>query len=166
MPRRRTEAVVPQEPLNETAVQVLRQFRQVFNTVKTHFRSVEKKVGLGGAQVWALSVVREQPGIGVGELASAMNIQPSTASNLVRVLVERGLVATLKSDNDRRTVQLKLLPAGAKVLKATPGPYTGVLPSALAALDDRTLKRLQKDLALLIEALDADESAGGIPLGD
>jgi DNA-binding MarR family transcriptional regulator len=166
MPRRAPPSTASPEPLNETAVQVLRQFRQVFNTVKTHFQQVEKKVGLGGAQVWALSVVRERPGIGVGELALAMNIQPSTASNLVRVLVERGLVATFKSETDRRAVQLKLLPVGARVLRATPGPFSGVLPTALASLDEKTLKRLQKDLALLIDALDADEAAGQIPLGD
>src|SRR5690606_36499714 len=48
----------------ESAARVLRQFRRVFNTVKTHFRAVEKKAGLAGAQVWALSVVAARPGIG------------------------------------------------------------------------------------------------------
>lgn len=48
------------------ARQVLRQFRVIFNAVKVHFRQVERESGLGGAQVWALSVVAESPGIGVG----------------------------------------------------------------------------------------------------
>ena len=76
----------------EPAARVLRQFRQIFNAVKTHFQQVEKKVGLGGAQVWALAVIRDRPDIGVGDLARAMNIHQSTASNLVRTLVERELV--------------------------------------------------------------------------
>jgi DNA-binding MarR family transcriptional regulator len=150
----------------EAAAQVLRQFRQVFNAVKTHFQQVEKKVGMGGAQVWALSVVRDSPGIGVGDLARAMDIHQSTASNLVKVLVEREFVATSKQGRDRRAVQLRLLPAGAKLLKRSPGPYTGVLPMALAALDAKTLKRMEKDLAKLLEALNADEAAGGIPLAE
>ena len=151
---------------SEPAAHVLRQFRQVFNAVKTHFQQVERKVGLGGAQIWALSVVRDTPGMGVGELSRAMDIHQSTASNLVKVLVERELVAADKGSKDRRAVQLRLLPAGAKALKRSPGPYAGVLPAALGALDDKTLQRLEKDLAKLIEALNADEAASEIPLAE
>ena len=160
------EARDTDEQTSATAIHVLRQFRQVFNAVKTHFQQVERKVGLGGAQIWALSVVRDTPGIGVGDLSRAMDIHQSTASNLVKVLVERELIAAGKGSDDRRAVQLRLLPAGAKALKRSPGPYAGVLPSALGTLDDKTLKRMEKDLAKLIEALNADEAAGGIPLAE
>jgi DNA-binding MarR family transcriptional regulator len=145
---------------------VLRRFRLVFNTVKTHFQQVEKKAGLGGAQVWALSIVRSHPGIGVGELARAMDVHQSTASNLVKVLVERGMVEAAKDDTDRRAVQLRVLPAGARLLRRAPGPFAGVLPGALARLDRRTLARLDRDLAALIAVLGADERAAGIPLGE
>jgi DNA-binding MarR family transcriptional regulator len=148
----------------EMAVAVLRQFRQVFNAVKSHFQQVEKTVGMGGAQVWALSVVREQPGIGVGALARAMSIHQSTASNLVRTLIERGMVVAVKQGADRRAVQLNLLPAGAKVLKNAPGPFAGLLPDALKSLPPETLERLQADLAQLIVAIAADESGASIPL--
>jgi hypothetical protein len=58
-----------------------------------------------------------------------------------------------------------VLAAGTKVLRRAPGPFTGVLPQALASLDARTLARLDKDLGTLIAALDVDERAAGIPLG-
>lgn len=158
-------AATAHQPLDDPAAQVLRRFRLVFNAVKTHFRQVEKKAGVGGAQVWALSIVRDMPGIGVGELARAMDIHQSTASNLIRSLVEQALLATEKGGADRRAVQLRVLPAGLKVLKRAPGPFTGVLPQALASLDRQTLKRMDRDLGKLIEALDADERGAGIPLG-
>ncbi len=151
---------------DEAAVLVLRQFRQVFNAVKSHFQQVEKTVGIGGAQVWALSLVRDHPGIGMGALARAMSIHQSTASNLVRVLIDREMVVALKQGADRRAVQLNLLPAGAKVLKNAPGPFAGVLPDALKALPSDTLARLQTDLAQLIVVIDADESGASIPLSD
>jgi DNA-binding MarR family transcriptional regulator len=150
----------------DDAAQVLRQFRQVLNAVKTHFQQVEKKSGLGGAQVWALSLVRQQPGIGVGELARAMDINPSTASNLVKLLTERGMVEGRKEAVDRRAVQLYILPGGAKALSRVPGPFSGVLPEALKALDPGSLRRLRKDLGRLILLLDADEEAARIPLGE
>ncbi len=151
--------------LDLPAAQVLRRFRLVFNAVKTHFQQVEKKAGVGGAQLWALSIVQSAPGVGVGGLAASMDIHQSTASNLVKGLVERGLIAMSKEGADRRKVQLRVLPPGARVLRRAPGPFTGVLPQALAALDARTLTQLDRGLAALIVALGADDKAQNIPLG-
>ena len=151
--------------IGEPAARVLRRFRLVFNAVKTHFQQVEKQAGIGGAQLWALSIVHSTPGIGVNELARAMDVHQSTASNLVKALVELKLAVAAKDGPDRRAVQLRLLPAGARVLKRAPGPFTGVLPQALASLDPKTLARLETDLAKLITALNADERAANIPLG-
>jgi DNA-binding MarR family transcriptional regulator len=152
--------------LDPGAARVLRRFRLVFNAVKTHFQQVEKKAGLGGAQVWALSIVRAHPGIGVGGLARAMDVHQSTASNLVKTLVERGMVEAVKDGADRRAVRLRVLPAGTRLLRRIPGPFAGVLPDALAQLDRRTLARLDRDLAALIDVLQADERAAGIPISE
>ncbi|MCW5659765.1 MAG: winged helix-turn-helix transcriptional regulator [Burkholderiaceae bacterium] len=151
---------------DDPVARVLRQFRQIFSAVRTHFRQVEKRVGLGGAQVWALSVVRDQPQIGIGELARAMSIHQSTASNLVKVLVERRLVETRRDSTDRRAVKLSLLPAGASVLRRSPTPFAGVLPAALASLDARALRRLEADLEVLIARLRAPARGARIPLAD
>ncbi len=148
----------------EGAVRVLRQFRLVFNTVKTHFQQTEKRAGLGGAQVWALSVVRDRPGIGVNDLARALDVRQPTASNLVKALAEQDLIEVRKDERDGRAVMLHVRPAGARVLRRAPGPFTGVLPEALATLDPATLGRLEQDLAVLIKVLGADERAANIPL--
>ena len=148
----------------DAAARVLRQFRLVFNSVKTHFQQVEKKAGVGGAQVWALSVIRDQPGIGVTELARRMDIHQTTASNLVRSLVQGGLVRTERGQSDRRAVQLHLEPDAQRVLRKAPGPFAGVLPDALAQLDPAVLARLETDLAELLAVLHADERGAKIPL--
>ena len=148
------------------AARVLRQFRVVFNAVRTHFQQVEKRVGLGGAQVWALNVIKNQPGVGVNDLARAMDIHQSTASNLVRQLVKRELVRTEKSSVDRRGVHLYIHPEARELLAAVPGPYEGVLPVALQKVAPETLARLQQDLAEVIALLQADEATGGIPLAE
>jgi len=149
---------------SDGAVRVLRQFRLVFNTVKTHFQQMEKRAGLGGAQVWALSVVRDRPGIGVNDLARALDVRQPTASNLVKALAEQDLIEVRKDERDGRAVMLHLRPAGARVLRRAPGPFTGVLPEALATLDPATLERLEQDLAVLIQVLGADERGANIPL--
>ncbi|MBA4255490.1 MAG: MarR family transcriptional regulator [Polaromonas sp.] len=153
-------------PAPDPAVQVLRQFRVVFNAVRTHFQQMEKQTGVGGAQVWALSEIQRQPGLGMNGLARAMDIHQSTASNLVRLLVKRGMVRMEKSTVDRRSVHLYLEAAALDVLKAVPGPSQGVLPEALRQLPPATLAQLSAGLSQLIPALHADESAGSIPLAD
>jgi DNA-binding MarR family transcriptional regulator len=158
------ELAVNNNPTSTT--QVLRRFRVVFNAVRSHFQQVEKQVGLGGAQVWALSVIRDHPGIGVSVLAKHMDIHQSTASNLVKTLLHKELISMSKAAEDRRNVQLHVLPTGLALLGQAPGPFEGVLPEALERLAPATLLRLDQDLSALIQLLKADEQAGGIPLAE
>lgn len=152
-------------PLSQPASRVLRRFRLVFNSVKSHFREIEKKAGLAGAQVWALSVVQDDPGLSVSRLAAAMDIHQSTASNLIKPLIEQGLLKAERSPADLRSVALHLMPAGKRVLKRVPGPFNGLLPDALNKLDRATLARLERDLGQLIALLEPDQKAQHIPLG-
>lgn len=164
--RRNTAGLLAADsPAKEPATRVLRQFRLVFNAVKTHFRQVEKTAGVGGAQLWALSLIRDTQGMGVNDLAMAMDVHQSTASNLVKTLAERGMIVVDRNSTDRRKVQLRTLPAAVRVLRRAPEPFTGVLPDALGSLDVKTLARLERDLGKLIAALDVDERDAGIPLG-
>jgi len=149
-----------------TPAKVLRRFRVVFNAVRSHFREMEKQVGLGGAQVWALSLIKAKPGIGMGEVAASMEIHQSTASNLIKVLLRKELVTLDKDPDDRRNVRLKILPAGSRLLKKVSGPFEGVLPAALSNLNESTLKRLDEDLGQLISLLNADEAAEETPLAN
>ncbi len=159
-----TIAPAAHSPSVVQAAQVLRQFRVVFSAVRSHFQQVEKTVGIGGALVWALHVIRSQPGIGVNDLAAAMDIHQSTASNLVRQLLKKGLIRSEKLASDRRSVQLMLEPDGDALLAAVPGPFEGVLPGALQRLTPDTLEQLQTNLAALIDVLHADEHAALSPL--
>ena len=153
-------------PPDEAAARVLRHFRRVFNAVKTHFQHVEKSAGVGGAQLWALSAIASQPGIGVNQLAAVMDIHQTTASNLVRALTDLALIKTEKNAPDKRAVQLSILAAGESVLRQAPGPFAGVLPQALAQLDPAVLRRLDADLNLLLAALNADDCAAQTPLSE
>ena len=158
-----TRAPAARKP--EPASSVLRRFRVVFNAVKGHFRDVEKRAGISGAQFWALSVLREQPGLGVGGLARAMDIHQSTASNLLRPLLENGYASAVRGAADRRAVQLQVTAKGLRVLAKAPGPFTGILPQALSRLDARTLARLDRDLGRLIDELGPDARGRNVPLG-
>lgn len=147
-------------PAGQTpAVRVLHRLRVACISMKTHLREIEKQAGMAGSQLWALSVVAQKPGVGVSDLARAMDIHQSTASNLIRPLLDGGLIVAARSAQDRRAVQLRITPKGTRALRRTPGPYAGALPDALGALDAPTLKRLDRDLGRLVDVLGADPPA-------
>ncbi len=145
---------------------VLRRFRVVFNAVRNHFQHVEKQTGLGSAQLWALSMVRDSPGIGIGGIAKGMDIHQSTASNLIKTLLRRELISMAKAPEDRRNVQLYILPAGLTALGQVTAPFEGVLSMALGKLPQETLQRLNQDLGELVQLLKTDEQACGVPLSE
>lgn len=148
----------------DPATQTLRRFRQIFSAVRSHFQQVEKITGTGAAQLRALSLLRERPGLRISELAAAMDIHQSTASNLVKTLVERKQVEAERNSSDARVLHLTLLPAGDKVLQRLQGFYIGVLPQALQTLPPAVLKRLNADLDLLLDAMQANGAAAKSPL--
>lgn len=158
-------AVAAASPV-ELQAAVLQQFRVIFSAVKSHWRQVEHKSGIGGAQVWALSVIRQQPGIGVSELALALSVRQPTASYMVRCLTQQGLIEARREGPDKRAVQLHINAEGRKLLRRTPGPFAGVLPDVLAKLDSATLDSLQQHLAALVELLGPDADAATVPMGE
>lgn len=147
-----------------TADTVLQQFRVVFTAIKTHFQQLERQAGIGGAQVWALATIRDNPRISIGDLALALSVRQPTASNLARSLAGHGYITHERRADDRRGVALRITRSGRALLGRVSPPYEGVLPAALGRLEPGTLDRLDTDLRTLIGHLNADDRARLRPL--
>lgn len=158
----------PETPaVKPVAMDVLRQFRLIFGSMRQHFREVEEHCGFSGSQMWILAESRRTPGIGVSELAQRLAIHQSTASILVEKLVSRALLVKRRSTQDQRRVGLYLTEEGEAVLAKLPGPAEGILPEALNALPEVALKTLVVNLNELISKLGACETRhGATPLAD
>lgn len=149
-------------------LEVLEQFRVIVRSVRRHYQAVERRAGLSGAQLWALAEVREQPGLQVGELARAMAVHPSTASNLVRRLHELGLVRRERHGRDQRHVQLFTTAKGLKALGRAPRPAIGVLQQALSDLPPERLAELHRSLARVVSLMKVKSlaAARSLPLSE
>lgn len=145
---------------------VLKLFRVIFQSVNRHSHEVERKAGIGGAQLWALAEISGRPRITVTELAKAMSIHQSTASNLLEKLETQGYIVRNRSDEDRRVVLLTLTTSGEDILSKAPLPYRGVLNDALLKLDESNLAALQASLETLVTQLEFKQLKGAYePLG-
>ena len=149
------------------ALDALQRFRIIFGAVRQHFRAVEQACGVSGAQVWVLAALEETPGLKVSQLAKALAIHASTASNLLDKVESAGLIRRERSLKDQRVVQLYLTEKGAAALARAPRPFTGVLPHALGKLPEETLVRLNADLQEVIAHMTlADTKAAHKPLSE
>ena len=151
----------------QLTLDVLKQFRLIYGSVRHHFRQVEETCGVSGSQLWLLHEVQSAPGIGVSDLAHRLSIHQTTCSQLVEKLVVHGYVEKTRSEQDQRRVGLTVTRSAAKVLKDAPGPAEGLIPDALIGLSESTLESLSTNLGKLIRGLHVqDERAAERPLSD
>jgi DNA-binding MarR family transcriptional regulator len=149
-------------------LEVLEQFRIIVKSIRRHYQDVERRARLNGAQLWALAQVAEQPGAKVGELARALAIHQSTASNLLRALEAQSLVTRERQGRDQRQVQLFASRKGLQLLKGAPRPLIGVLQQALSELPAARLHALHAELAHVIAAMrvKSPAAARAMPLSE
>lgn len=149
------------------ALQVLQKFRLIFRSVKQHFRWVEERCGVSGAQLWVMFELTQNPGLRVSEIAQALSIHQSTASNMLDKLERRDLVERRREGPDRRVVRVFLTSAGKRVIDAAPRPARGVLTEAISKLPDATLQNLEASLDMLISEMQVTDQEGAMqPISD
>jgi MarR family transcriptional regulator, organic hydroperoxide resistance regulator len=148
-------------------MEVLRKFRLVFRSAKKHFQWVEQRCGVSGAQLWAMWELGERPGMRVSELAAALSIHQSTASNMLDKLEQRSLLRRERSERDQRVVKLFLTAAGRETVARAPQPARGVLVAALDGMPTESLCALEEHLDTLIQGMKVRDRSGGLtPLSD
>lgn len=150
----------PNTPEYRQMLSVLRQFRVVIASIKEHYREIESKTGVSGAQLWALHAIASRPGINVGQLAHELGIHQSTASNLVVRLIELGHIERKRDDRDMRIVSLKLTRLGKSAVRNAPKPAIGMLQQALLSLPNERLTSLHSNLDELIKSIGLKQSIG------
>lgn len=149
----------PQRPV--TPDDVLRQFRAVARSVNRHFHAVERQCGISGSQLGALAAVTANPGLKVTELAQRLALHQSTASNLIDLLVRKGLLERRRSDHDLRVVRLHATAAGERLVARAPVPLDGLLTHALRQLDAGTLTALHGNLVRLMDSMSLPATGDG-----
>lgn len=160
MPRLKPAAGHQPDPL-----ETLGKFRIIIRAAQRHSAAVQKQCGVSGAQLWMLQEIAEAPGLRVGDLAARMAIHQTTTSNLIDALEKRGYLKKSRGETDQRVVNLLLTAAGAKVLRKAPRPARGLLPEALARVNDKKRAQLDAGLQALLDIIEGvDNEAGAEPL--
>lgn len=147
-------------------LEVLGIFRIVFKSASKHFESIERAVGVSGAQLWALAEVKNTDGLTISQISARMALHQSTTSNLLDKLESKGLIERRRSNQDRRVVTVHATELGEQALAKAPGPFIGILPDALMRMTPEELENLKSSMSVLLNLLELkSESANKEPLG-
>jgi DNA-binding MarR family transcriptional regulator len=95
-----------------------------------------------------------RPDLGMGEVAAALDVEPSTASRLVERLVEEGLVARTPCEADRRRVHLQLTGEGENFLARARAARMATYRQILRDWPARDIDRLSELLERLNENIE------------
>jgi MarR family transcriptional regulator, organic hydroperoxide resistance regulator len=131
---------------------IMHSLRVILRAVQDDSRWVEGQSGLSSPQLWALWALSDSPGMKVSDLAAALYIHQSTASNMLDKLELRGLIERHRGGSDQRIVRLHLSEAGEALLATSPRPEQGPIAAALAQMPDQGLHSLCAGLAYLLAA--------------
>ncbi len=104
---------------------------------------------LSVAQLELLSLVQEHPGARPGDLAGLLRLAANSVSTLANAMVSAGMLNRTPGPTDKRTVEFSLTPQGAQLVGQWRTTNSGLLLSAIAALDAQDQRVLAEALPVL-----------------
>ncbi len=146
----------------EEAAKVLDSLRRIVRGLRATAHSVQRELGISGAQLFVLRELAAEPGISIRRLSQRTLTDPSSVSVVVTKLVRRGLVSRRRDPADGRRSALSLTARGQGLLGRAHEPFQARLARALRSLPRARLRRLSVDLAAVVR--EAGANAGGAPM--
>jgi DNA-binding MarR family transcriptional regulator len=134
-------------------VAVANRLRPVLLQVGRELRREARALGVSPGQVALLVSIKQEPGIGVRELAARERVSPAGISGHVDRLVSAGLVTRTPSPSDRRRVGLNLTDDGRRVLRNVRSRRTAWLAARLRQLNPEQVEAIDaaiEPLSLLL----------------
>jgi DNA-binding MarR family transcriptional regulator len=113
--------------------------------------------GLTPSQNSALSSIERDGPLTPSELATIERVQRPTATRVLGVLAERGLVRREADATDRRVARLKLTREGAAVLRRSRSRKNAYLARRLRELDAEELETFERAAELIERLLEGDD---------
>lgn len=148
---------VPKPKPDVMVAEIMDNIRRVFQVVNEQSKLVERDTGLTGPQVWGIKVIAEHGTIRVSDLAKKMYLHPTTVVGILDRLEKRGLVCRVRSQEDRRVVDVSLTADGSKLVENSPEVASNKITNGLESLSMPELTIIYHGLDRLAGILEATD---------
>jgi DNA-binding MarR family transcriptional regulator len=136
----------------DSSVRTMDALRRIVRALRASHDHSRQVQGLSTAGVFVLRQIVGAPGISMGGLASRTGSSPSTVSEVVTRLVDRGLVVREIARDDARRVELTATVAGHSLACRSPVTVQERLLAALEKLDEPDRAALADGMEFWVEA--------------
>ncbi|MFC7392287.1 MarR family winged helix-turn-helix transcriptional regulator [Scopulibacillus cellulosilyticus] len=123
--------------------QIMKSFKEVNRALYYMLLEESDELNLTVIQFQVLNALDQTPNASLGQLSEELLVGNSTMSGIVERLVKAGLIVRERSENDRRTLTMRLTPEGNKKKEEAYELLTERL-SGLREISDEDIKFLLK----------------------
>ncbi|MCK9195773.1 MAG: MarR family transcriptional regulator [Syntrophales bacterium] len=137
--------------------EIIDNIRRVFQVVNEQSKKARRETGLTGPQLWAIKTIAESFPVRVSELARRMYLHPATVVGILNRLELQGMIKRVRTNGDRRVVNVELTDAGNELVAKAPQVAQGLLVAGLKELSIEKLQEISAGLEVLVNILGVQE---------
>ena len=142
---------------------IIADYRAAMSQLKCAASERLLRLGISMAQLHILYTVQRNGEMTMSQLADVLNVSLSSATGLVDRIAERGFVERSHPPEDRRVVEIRVTPAGTKMLEEVDAVSDDLLRIVLGRLGRTQLAGVRQALADLRVALDTAVPQSSVP---
>lgn len=125
----------------------------VHHGLQSSSKRMDRRFGVTGPQRLVVRIIGQLPGASAGELASALQLHPSTLTGVLRRLETRGLIERRTDASDKRRALFHLTKAGAELDTLQDGTPEEAVARALASVASADVAATRRVLSRVAAAL-------------
>ena len=136
--------------------EILITIRKIVRSINLESKRVQKEYGVSIPQVLCLSYLHASRNFQStqGEIRQFLNLNSSTVSGIIDRLENKGFLARLPKQGDKRVVNIALTSKGSSLLQQIPPLLHDQLSEKLQSLQQQKLEQIQESLHILVSLLD------------
>ena len=139
--------------------EILITIRRIVRSINLESKKIQKEYGVSIPQLLCLSYLHASRNFQStqGEIRRFLNLNSSTTSGIIDRLENKGCLARLPKQGDKRVVNIALTSKGSELLKQVPPLLHDRLSEKLQSLSSMKLQQIQESLLTLVHILDIEQ---------
>ena len=139
------------------SVELASRLRPVLLHLNRHLRREAHAEGITGGQASVLAQIRNEPQLGVRELAARSGVSAPSMTRYLDRMERAGLIVRARSPEDGRRIRLALTPKGVRALRSVRSRRTAWLAARLDGLSPAELAAVEAAIEPLTRLLGETE---------
>ncbi len=140
-------------------IEVLTSIRQIIRSVNLESKRIQKEYGISIPQLLCLNFLSDQKSYQAShtDIKKFLQLNASTVTGIISRLENKGFVARLPKQQDRRVGLIVITAKGATLLEKIPEPLHEQLTTKLKQLPPEKIQKLQDSFDVIIDFLKIEQ---------